>query len=263
MTKKLYALVLLLGFSLNASSLYAVPIEQSFDGIAFIQVISDDYIFGSAPSQLFRRTNEGQRRVPLGHTFWISKYEVTQDQWVAVMGSNPSTFLQTGPNMNAPVETISWHQAKAFIAELNTNAGGEHYRLPTEAEWEYVSKADTNTIWSFGDLVNQLNTYAYRGPLFYPRVIGENQPNDWGVYDLYGNVYEWTEDWFESSRPSSAGGCPPENGTFIDDYEFTNAGDLDECNGMSINGDYGYYVSEAYPWVIKCFKGTPDPSFNK
>ena len=192
----------------------AVPVEQSFDGISFIQIDSANYIFGSENNQVFHRNNEKQRRIPLGHTFWISKYEVTQGQWMAVMGSNPSTFKQVGPNMTAPVETISWQETQEFITQLNTNAGGAHYRLPTEVEWEYVAKANTNTAWDFGNVVDQLSNYAYQGPSNTPRTVGEKQPNGWGVYDMYGNVYEWTSDWFEYSRPSSAGACPPETGTY-------------------------------------------------
>jgi len=175
--------------------------EQVFDGITFVKVDSNPFIFGSEPGQLYRKDTERRRAVPLDHTFWISKYEVTQGQWMAVMGSNPSTFVSTDADMSGPVETITWYQAKEFVARLNQNSGGDYYRLPTETEWEYVAKAGSSTMWSFGDVLNQLSVYAHRDGLSHPRYVGMKQANGWGVHDLYGNVYEWVEDWYQSSRP--------------------------------------------------------------
>ena len=189
-------------------------IEQEFDGITFVKIESDHFIFGAKPSQQYRKVNEQQRAVPLNHTFWISKYEVTQGEWMALMGANPSTFVSSPPDYSSPVETITWHQAKDFVAALNQNAGDHYYRLPTEVEWEYVAKAGSYSTWSFGDILEELNLYAHRGGLVHPRAVGMKQSNAWGVYDLYGNVYEWVEDWYQSSRPVVAGGCPPEHGSY-------------------------------------------------
>ena len=188
--------------------------EQEFDGITFVKIESGHFIFGAKPSQQHRKVNERQRAVPLNHTFWISKYEVTQGEWMALMGANPSTFVSSPPDYSAPVETITWHQAKDFVAALNQNAGDHYYRLPTEVEWEYVAKAGSSSTWSFGDILGELNLYAHRGGLVHPRAVGMKQSNAWGVYDLYGNVYEWVEDWYQSSRPVIAGGCPPEHGDY-------------------------------------------------
>ena len=209
--------LLLLGCALSiawTASVQAQVVEQVFDNITFVKVESDHFIFGADPSQQYRKGNERQRTIPLGHTFWISKYEVTQGEWMAVMGSNPSTFTSPPPNHSGPVETITWHQAKDFVAALNQNAGDDYYRLPTEAEWEYVAKAGSYSTWSFGDVLGQLNLYANRDGLFAPRLVGMKQSNAWGVYDLYGNVYEWVEDWYQSSRPIAAGGCPPAHGNY-------------------------------------------------
>ena len=79
---------------------------------------------------------------------------------------------------------------------------------------EYVAKAGSYTIWSFGDVLSQLNLYAHRDGMYHPRQVGLKQSNAWGVYDLYGNVYEWVEDWYQSTRPLTAGGCPPTHGNY-------------------------------------------------
>ena len=77
-----------------------------------------------------------------------------------------------------------------------------------------MAKAGSSSTWSFGDILGELNLYAHRGGLVHPRAVGMKQSNAWGVYDLYGNVYEWVEDWYQSSRPVIAGGCPPEHGDY-------------------------------------------------
>lgn len=190
----------------------AQPVEQVFQGISFIQVQGADTQFGSPLDQQGRRDNELQRWVSLDHTFWISKYEVSQGEWISVMGSNPSTFRQLGPDLSAPVETITWHQAKEFVAKLNQAAGGAHFRLPTEAEWEFVAKAGTQTMWSFGDDQGLLAQYTHREGGEYPRSHGLKTSNSLGIYDLYGNVYEWCEDWYKAYP--KRGACGPSEGTY-------------------------------------------------
>ena len=195
--------------NMNATA-WAVPVEQEFDGMTFVQIDTQSFIFGSDPSQANYQAPESPRVVPFSHSFWMGKYEITQAQWQAVMGSNPSTYVLA----DGPVETITWQQAKDFVAALNVQAGANHYRLPTEAEWEYVAKAGEYTQWSFGDNIADLADYTYRDGNYAPRTVGQRQGNAWGVYDLYGNVYEWTEDWYHYSLPNSFGGCPPSTGTY-------------------------------------------------
>ena len=120
---------------------------------------------------------------------------MTQGQWQAVMGSNPSQF--TG-DPNRPVENVSWDDVQEFIRRLNAREGGATYRLPTEAEWEYAARAGTTTRWSFGDDASQLGRYAWHdgnaGGQTHP--VGQLQPNPWGLYDMHGNVWEWVQDWY-------------------------------------------------------------------
>ena len=188
------------------------PNTQDFAGITFVKIEGSSYTFGSPADQLNRKSNEHQQVIPLNHTFWISKYEISQGEWMSAMGSNPSAFKQLGPDMNAPVENITWHQAKAFVDQLNQTAGDTHFRLPAETEWEYVAKAGTSSAWSFGSLVQNLSQYTHRDGLAYPRDKGLKLPNSLGVYDLYGNVYEWCEDWYVSR--AAQGVCLPGTGTF-------------------------------------------------
>ncbi|MDR0440441.1 MAG: formylglycine-generating enzyme family protein, partial [Candidatus Accumulibacter sp.] len=126
--------------------------------------------------------------------YYLGKYEVTQEQWVAVIGSNPARF----PGRKYPVEQVSWFDVQAFIKRLNQKEGTNKYRLPTEAEWEYAARAGTTTRYSFGDDESGLGHYAWyednSGGKTHP--VGQKRPNSWGLYDMHGNVWEWVQDWY-------------------------------------------------------------------
>ena len=153
--------------------------------------------------------------VTLTKDFFIGTYEVTQAQWEAVMGSNPSSFSSCGGD--CPVETVSWYDVQAFIDALNAAEGTTAYRLPTEAEWEYAARAGTTTKYSFGNEENLLGDYAWydvnSGSETHP--VGQKQPNPWGLYDMHGNVWEWAQDWisnYSSSPTTDPAG--PSSGTY-------------------------------------------------
>ncbi|TRU50306.1 MAG: serine/threonine-protein kinase pkn1 [Microcystis aeruginosa Ma_QC_Ch_20071001_S25] len=124
--------------------------------------------------------------------FQIGKYPVTQAQYQAVMGNNPSGFSGNPQN---PVESISWFNAQAFCEKLS-QLTAKTYRLPTEAEWEYACRAGTETRFSFGEEENQLGDYAWfdgnSNNTTHP--VGKKRPNPWGIYDMHGNVWEWCAD---------------------------------------------------------------------
>ena len=174
---------------------------------------------GSPAREAGRYDNEGPvHQVTLSQPFSLGKYEVTQGQWQAVMGDNPSYFSACGPT--CPVEQVSWMDAQAFIAELNRWGDGATYRLPTEAEWEYAARAGTQTAIYTGGLTlraldriawyggNSGASYAggydcsdwdekpYASSRCGPQPVGQKQPNGWGLYDMLGNVLEWTADWY-------------------------------------------------------------------
>jgi len=144
-----------------------------------------------------------QTAVTISRGFWIGKYEVTQGEYLAVMGTNPSGF--TG-DTNRPVETVSWFNATNYCGKLTQReraagriATNSVYRLPTEAEWEYACRAWTSTRFSYGDDVGYTNVTDYA---WYrdnnggtTHAVGQKLPNPWGLYDTAGNVWEWCQDW--------------------------------------------------------------------
>ena len=156
----------------------------------FVSIPPGSFSMGSPDSEKDSYGDEGPvRSVQITKAFYMGRYEVTQDQYMAVMGRNPSK-LNGG---NLPVETVSWEEAVAFCEKI----GG---RLPTEAEWEYACRAGSETQFCYGDDPNyaQLGEYAW-----YPgnsgsttHAIGQKKPNSLGLYDMHGNVYEWCSDWF-------------------------------------------------------------------
>jgi formylglycine-generating enzyme required for sulfatase activity len=127
--------------------------------------------------------------------FHIGKYEVTQAQWVAVMGNNPSGFR--GDSL--PAENVSWREIQEFIAKLNAKTGAD-YRLPTELEWEYAARGgilSKGYEYSGGNNVDNVAWFGNNAGL-QTHAVGSRQANELGIYDMSGNVYEWCSDWYGS-----------------------------------------------------------------
>lgn len=125
-------------------------------------------------------------------SFYIGAFEVTQAQWQAVMGYNPSLFKDP----RRPVENVTWLEVQGFLEALNRLEGTNKYRLPSEAEWEYAARAGSQTRFFFGDDAGQLRRYAWFGADSRTGTVpvGRRLPNPWGLYDVYGNVWEWVQD---------------------------------------------------------------------
>jgi len=176
-------------------------------GIEFVLVPSGSFRMGGAKELEQAEDHEIPRHVvKFSKAFFMGKYEVTQAQWSEMMNNNPSAFKDG----IRPVERVSWNDVQAFIQKLNTKEETNKYRLPTEAEWEYAARADSEDSYTFGCDVSILSQYAwYRnnsGGEIHP--VGELKPNAWGLYDMHGNVHEWCQDWFDrkyySQSPTNA-----------------------------------------------------------
>ncbi len=144
--------------------------------------------------------------------FLLGRTEVTQGQWMAVMGNNPSYFKQCG--MNCPVENINSNDAQEFARRLSQKTG-KNYRLPSEAEWEYAARAGSSGKWSFGDDESQLGAYAWysRNSKSTTHIVAQKRPNAFGLYDMHGNVWEWVQDvWHDNYRGAPSDGSAWVNG---------------------------------------------------
>ena len=136
---------------------------------------------------------EDRHAVTISKPFYLGVTEVTQAQYEAVMGANPSEYK----GATTPVECVSWDDAAEFCRKLSEKTG-QTVRLPTEAEWEYACRAGTQTEFSFGADPSALGDYAWHGGNsgYYPHPVGRKKPNAWGLYDMHGNVHEWCADWY-------------------------------------------------------------------
>ena len=192
-------------------------------GMKFIWIPPGDFMMGATKQEEGRRIDEPQHRVAITKPFYLQTTEVTQGQWQAMMGSNPSFFKECGDNY--PVEQVSWHDAQEFIRRLNQKERTGAYRLPTEAEWEYAARAGStatlyegplyivggnetaileNIAWynvnSCGENKSGSNQDTWRTSNYVCRscstqAVGQKPANPWGLYDMLGNVWEWVQDW--------------------------------------------------------------------
>lgn len=202
-------------------------------GMKFVSIPAGTFMMGSPVDEPGRADDEGLHRVTISKPFYIQTTEVTQAQWKNVMGDEPSNFRDCG---DCPVELVSWEEAQKFIQRLNQVEGTEKYRLPTEAEWEYASRAGTATPFHTGYCIStdQAN-YDGNKPISCcpsgknrqkPAKAGGLPPNPWGVYDMNGNVWEWCQDWkgayptghvTDPKGPSSGNARVLRGGSWLDD----------------------------------------------
>ena len=167
-----------------------------------VVIPAGSFVMGSDKSSDEQPTHSVSMR-----SFSIGKYEVTQEQWFAVMGNNPSA----NKGRALPVEMVSWDDVQQFITKLNQKTG-QKYRLPSEAEWEYAARAGSTTEWSFGNDESKLGNYAWddRNSGGKAQAVGQKLPNAFGLFDMHGNVWEWTQDcWHETYA-----GAPTDGGAW-------------------------------------------------
>jgi formylglycine-generating enzyme required for sulfatase activity len=160
----------------------------------FVLIPSGTFMMGSPEDEPGRSTMETLHQVTISKPFYMQTTEVTQKQWEKVMGNNPSYFQG---DENLPVEQVSWNDVQEFIRKLNKMEGNDKYRLPTEAQWEYACRAGSSTMYCFGNDPGRLGEYAWydENSGNVTHAVGQKKPNAWGLYDMYGNVWEWVQDW--------------------------------------------------------------------
>jgi predicted outer membrane repeat protein len=181
-------------------------------GMQFKLIPAGNFLMGSWDNDTNAGSDEKPKHtVNITQRFYMGVYEVTQKQWFDVMGTHPSNFSGD----NNPVEHVSWNDIQTFISTLNALENTNIYRLLTEAEWEYSCRAGTNTIYHFGESSVQLDNYAwYNGNSgSTTHAVGTKLPNAWGLYDMYGNVWEACQDWYSESYYSTSPANDPSGPT--------------------------------------------------
>jgi len=179
------------------------PVQRTDSlGVKLSLIPPGQFTMGSPKDEEWHRDDEVQHRVTMTKAFYLGSTEVTQRQWKALMGDNPSFFTDSD---DLPVETVTWEQAMTFCRKLSAKEDAS-YRLPTEAEWEYACRAGTVTPFHNGETITTdqanydgNNTYA-GGPKGVFRETttpaGSFATNPWGLHDMHGNVWEWCADWY-------------------------------------------------------------------
>jgi formylglycine-generating enzyme required for sulfatase activity len=210
------------GLSLNQSTgeISGIPTEKGIDGFtvmltgagqavtrAFVIVVVEEFLGSGFDEDQFALVSagsfqmgsaEGYTNVRSVHTvnitrpFLMQKTEVTQYQWKTVMGTEPSYWANCGDI--CPVERTSWNDVQVFLYALNAMDPGKNYRLPTEAQWEYAARAGTTGDYGGTEVLEEMGWYTVNSGI--TQIVGQKEPNAWGLYDMHGNVAEWVLDWY-------------------------------------------------------------------
>ena len=238
----------------------APPVKPTCPSDRFVWVPAGQFVMGSPTNAVDRIVDEcPQTAVTLSRGFWMGKYEVTQKEYLAVVGNNPSHFNTNNGfegDLSRPVEKVSWQDATNYCTLLTTQerlagrlSAGAAYRLPTEAEWEYASRVGSTSRFSYGDDpgYTELRKYAwYAGNSGETtHAVGGKLPNRWGLYDMSGNVWEWCSDWYGNYSGGSVTDPP---GSSSGSFRVIRGGSWDyyanHCR--SANRDYGYPSDRNY-----------------
>ena len=203
--------------------------------LVLVKIPHGTFLMGSPAAERGRGDDETQHQVTISTDYYIGKTVVTQAQWQAVMGSNPSYFANCGGT--CPVDEVSWDDiagSGGFLEKLNAAlglSGASAFRLPTEAEWERAARGGTTTRFSFGDALDcddQCVSCASADPYIWwcgnqksaPQPVAQKQPNPYGLYDVHGDAQEWVQDWYAAYPTTAvtdpAGGSPPQSNSRVE-----------------------------------------------
>lgn len=194
---------------LLSNQLHAGDIIENFLGMRFVNIPAGEFVMGTddltsaimeipEPETNALTDEAPAHSVVISKAFYLAQTEVTQQQWLKVMENKPGTdeVWQREDWKSLPVVSVSWFMAQRFVEELNKMDDKYRYRLPTEAEWEYVAKAGINALRPVD--LEELEDYAWfiNNSKDIPQPVATRKPNRFGVYDMMGNVWEWVDDWY-------------------------------------------------------------------
>jgi len=230
----------------------------------YVRIAPGTFTMGSPAGEEGRYDSETQHRVTITRAYCMKATEVTQGEWQSVMGSNPSNFTNCGAN--CPVEQVSWEDAVGYANAVSRREGLPEcysgstftgldcrgYRLPTEAEWEYAARAGTTGA-TYGNLDSVAWYDQNSGSAAHP--VGQKQPNAWGLYDMLGNVWEWTGDWYaaypatvtDPTAPTTGSTRVHRGGSWISYARFARAAIRSYAAPGLRNGFLGFRLSRTAP----------------
>lgn len=234
--------------------------ERVVAGITLCWCPAGRFVMGSPPGEPERRPGEEQVIVSLTKGYWMGKFETTQGDWKALLGTLPGELTPELPEGDAyPVGNVNFAEAEEYCArltELARAAGGLpadwEFRLPTEAQWEYACRAGTTTATSFGDSLGHAQANfkgtPYNGggegtPLGMASKVGRYPANAWGIHDMHGNIYEWCRDWYHAKLP---GGIDPDLYLARDTATKSEHGDLSRSRRGGCWTDEGWPCRSAF-----------------
>jgi formylglycine-generating enzyme required for sulfatase activity len=223
--------------------------DRSVPDMRFVEIPGGTLTRGTSTGNAIARPQQQVTIAP----FQLMTTEVTQQQWQAVMGANPSYLKACGPA--CPIDQVSWNEVQSFIAKLN-QLSGQSYRLPSEAEWEYAARAGATSVYAWGDQIGSANancdaSCGDRWESIAP--VMSFAPNAWGLYDMHGNVWEWTQDcWRYGYSGAPIDGTARQNGNCDQRvlrggswYSDERALELDTRNSVRVTtrGDIGFRLA--------------------
>ena len=234
-----------------------LPLQKNnITSLELVRIDPGEFMMGTPPQNQSGMGNEKYKKAFISSHFWIGKFEVTQEQWQAVMGNNPSKVKAFGH----PVESVGYEQALEFCEKLNKLyadklPAGYKFYLPSETEWEYACRAGTTSALNNGKNLSgkgnrnqsdvnldKVGWYEVNSPKNH-QPIGLKKPNAWGLYDMHGNVREWTRSWDLTWYLNSGGRKITRGGSFFDMANFCRSASRTSTNQCGLGDNLGFRVA--------------------